>query len=562
MKIVEKLLYFIASLVALLFLVMLVCMINPDVNEALSDLTNKIAENREEKAREAEEAEEAAANPGAPSEAADEGAEATEPGSEETALETTTESGSMVRRNSKPYDEYVSGWTDDGISDEYLNDDTYDDFADALTEGSISGLTGDYDEDELRRAYENSNESRADYEIPEAEVEIVKDEDEAAEVVKDTTIGETGKGLDFDPLFYPYYNILNDKGKRLYNQIYANAVALNESFLPVEDATGAEWDNAMFSVVYDHPELFWMDTSLYTQYDYNGNVIKLSFHYYDEIPDIPAAKEKFEASAQEMIAGAKDLESDYEKEKYIHDLLDNKLTYDFAELNQSAYSAIVYDTTVCAGYSKGFQYLMQQLGVPTYTCVGWGGFGILFGGMHGWNIIKLDDDFYNVDCTWDDAVPVGYEYFNLSDADNDMHTRMFNSVYLPPCNGSKYSGLEKNSLADYGFTAGDVLTSMDEYYAYCRDKTLNTSERYDENSFECLFDAVISKDLYDEWKRAYSNADYYDAYLSDVINTLGNGDQYDFFIPIGLVICDEEELSDGSYLILHGAFMGWAAMNF
>ena len=75
---------------------------------------------------------------------------------------------------------------------------------------------------------------------------------------------------------------------------------------------------------------------------------------------------------------------------------------------------------------------MQLLEVPTYNCHGWGGRE-----RHAWNIIKLDDGFHNVDCTWDDSLS-NYDYFNLSDAENDSHRRMEFSVYLPPCVSSNY----------------------------------------------------------------------------------------------------------------------------
>ncbi len=456
----------------------------------------------------------------------------------------------------KPYEEYAKKWTGDGISDEYLNNTTYNDTVKELP------VDSDTNEEELRKAYEDSRESRNDYQVTETEVKVVENEEEALEVLKDTDVGETGEKEKFDPLYYPYYDMLNEKGKKLYKQIYANAMALNDTFLPVEDATGSEWDTAMFSVVYDHPELFWLDAALYRQYDYNGNVIKLKLYFYDELPDIPAAKKVFEEKAQEMIAGAKDLETDYEKEKYIHDLLGNKLTYEFADLNQSAYSAIVNDATVCAGYSKGFQYLMQQLEVPTYTCVGWGGYSRSNGSMHGWNIIKLDSDYYNVDCTWDDDDPVRYDYFNLSDADNDLHTRMLNSVYLPPCNGGQYSGLEKMTLSDYGFKDSDVVRSMDDYYELCKNKTLNENVQDGDKSYKCSFNTVISKDIYKKWESDYKNNKEYEKYLDEVIGTLANGEQYDFFVPIGFVLCDTEELDDGNWLINHAIYMSYVAYNF
>ena len=110
----------------------------------------------------------------------------------------------------------------------------------------------------------------------------------------------------------------------------------------------------------------------------------------------------------------------------------DKLNYQYNSLDQSAYSSVVLDNTVCAGYARCFQYLMQLVEVPTYNCHGWGG-----SERHAWNIIKLDDGFHNVDCTWDDSL-AGYDYFNLSDAENKSHRRMEFSVYLPPCVSSDY----------------------------------------------------------------------------------------------------------------------------
>mgnify|MGYP006990155591 CR=1 FL=1 len=49
---------------------------------------------------------------------------------------------------------------------------------------------------------------------------------------------------------------------------------------------------------------------------------------------------------------------------------------------------------------------MTQLGIPCYYCTGFAGEN------HAWNIIRLDDEYYNVDVTWDDTTPNTYDYFN------------------------------------------------------------------------------------------------------------------------------------------------------
>ncbi len=306
----------------------------------------------------------------------------------------------------------------------------------------IKVIVKDEDEDseaeELSKAQDNQEQTpaytpgipagRSSYAAFDPEIIELTDPGLAKQAINSADYGQLGDGLTFDTQFYPYYHMLNDTGKALYRQIYANTLALNTTFRPIEQVSMDTMQMVLLSVVFDHPELFWLDTTFYQEYDYNGVALKLRLRYYDRIPDIPTANQKFLANANAIVAGASGLSDNYEKELYIHNYLADKLTYKHNPLDQSAYSAIVGDNTVCAGYAKAFQYLMQRLGVPTYLCVG------SAGEMHAWNIIKLGDNYYNVDCTWDDQNPTVYDYFNLSDADNYMHKRMFNSVYLPACN--------------------------------------------------------------------------------------------------------------------------------
>ncbi len=259
--------------------------------------------------------------------------------------------------------------------------------------------------------------------------EIIELEDEglARQAMNSVDYGELGDGLDFNAEFYPYYNMLSDDGKSLYRQIYANTISLNTAFRPIQQVSMDTMQMIILSVVFDHPELFWLDTTFYQEYDYQGVAVKLRLRYYDKIGDIPAANSQFIAAADAILAGAEGLSDNYAKELYIHNALADKLTYKHNPLDQSAYSAIVGNNTVCAGYAKAFQYLMQRLGIPTYLCAGYAG------EMHAWNIIKLGDYYYNVDVTWDDQDPTVYDFYNLSDRDNYMHHRMYNSVYLPTC---------------------------------------------------------------------------------------------------------------------------------
>lgn len=246
--------------------------------------------------------------------------------------------------------------------------------------------------------------------------------------------GETGDGLSFSAEKYPYYQMLTENQQSVYRQIYANAQDLTEKFAPEKTVSASDVKTAFEAVIGDHPELFWLETGYSSKYLANGQCVEIDLKYNSTADDLESAKQRFDAAAQNLITGAASLDSDYEKEKYVHDALASAVNYDLtADMNQSAYSALVNGKSVCAGYARAYQYLLQQLGIPCYYCTGYSG------GDHAWNIVKLDDGYYNVDVTWDDANTLRYDYFNKTDADfASTHVRQNLSVYLPACNGTAY----------------------------------------------------------------------------------------------------------------------------
>lgn len=265
----------------------------------------------------------------------------------------------------------------------------------------------------------------------------------ADEILSTLSKGRTGDRLTFEERMYPYYHMLNDTQQALYRQIYANADALIDNFSPVRSIVSTDLKNAFTAVVNDHPELFWVETAYRYKYAPLGEIAEIKLTFNSTVNDIDKAKRDFEAAAKLIKDSTYGLYTDYEKEKKVHDELISRVKYDAnAPMNQSAYSALVNGRTVCAGYARAFQYVMQQLDIPCYYVTGYAGEN------HAWNIVGLDDGYYNVDTTWDDTNPNTYDYFNRSDADYaGNHVRRDLSVYLPPCNGNKYSGLEVNPPA-------------------------------------------------------------------------------------------------------------------
>lgn len=255
--------------------------------------------------------------------------------------------------------------------------------------------------------------------------------------------------------------------------------------------------------------------------------------------DLNSAKALFEENAGQILSGAQNLANDYEKEKFVHDALIERISYQMsAEMNQSAYSALVNGQTVCAGYARAFQYLMQQLGVPCYYCTGYAGEN------HAWNIVRLDDGYYNVDTTWDDTGDGTYDYFNKTDADYaDSHLRQEMSVYLPSCDGQAYRGLEPEngglrSLEEAGIAEEQVITDMPGYYADCYEQILQNGI----GSYT-FYNVIEGEELFRTWYREHQTEKYKEAYMREALAGIGASSCE--------MTLEAEELQGGRYLISH-----------
>lgn len=270
---------------------------------------------------------------------------------------------------------------------------------------------------------------KADLKMADGKGELVNENAASADT------GYSGVDYGFSDEMYPYRAMLTDQQQKVYDQVYENAENLNTSFTLVEILSKDGINNVMTAVFNDHPELFWLDTSYSYGYTTKGTVVSLTLVLNETAKNISSSRQKFQAAVTKIIAEASKVSGDVEKEKVVYKELMNRVVYDEnSVLNQSAYSAMVNGSSVCAGYSRAFQYILQQLNIPCYFCSGYAN-----GGYHAWNIVKVDGKFYNADLSWDDELgdisnSYSYVYFNISDKIiSSDHTRREMSVNLPRC---------------------------------------------------------------------------------------------------------------------------------
>lgn len=389
---------------------------------------------------------------------------------------------------------------------------------------------------------------RGGYEPVKEDLEQILEE-EADNLSSVIAAGDLGEDLSFDTELYPYYAMLEADMQQLYRQIYANARNLTDSFTPAVEVNVSQVKTVFEAVYNDHPELFWLETGYSCKYLSSGKCVELILKYNGTIDYFEQAKADFNERAEIILSGAGAQSSSFEQEKYVHDALMEMVEYDeTAPMNQSAYSALVLGRSVCAGYARSFQYLMQQLGIPCYYCMG------TSGEDHAWNIIKLDNTYYNVDVTWDDTDPATYDYFNKSDEEfAGTHVRTGLSVYLPACGastaesgGETSSGvrdlinenpqqplswvsrgkpnlspedqaaaaLKAENLKKAGITEDQVLENMEAYYKDCVEqmKEVGTGEQQ--------FTNVIPESLWPTVEKAYSSGDYWKGYVEAALKEL------------------------------------------
>lgn len=198
-----------------------------------------------------------------------------------------------------------------------------------------------------------------------------------------------------------YYNQINDDDKKVYQEILEGVKTnTQEIFVHSKDA---DRTNLIFQyVLKDYPEIFWCDSSIKsTTYDDKEpyTIVTPAYLYGEE--EKTARKAEIEAAVQECLSGIKTEDSDYEKILYIYEYIVNTVDYETdAPDNQNICSVFINKKSVCAGYSRAAQYLLERLGVfCTYVT------GVTNDNEnHAWNLVKCNGNYYYLDVTWGDPV--------------------------------------------------------------------------------------------------------------------------------------------------------------
>lgn len=161
-------------------------------------------------------------------------------------------------------------------------------------------------------------------------------------------------------------------------------------------------DKIFQCVLIDHPELFFVEGYTYTKYTRGESLLAIDFagSYSMDKDAALLRKQEIEAGVASLLAGIGPEASEYDKVKYVYETLIKNTDYDLnAPDNQNIYSVFVNHFSVCQGYAKATQYLLNSLGVECTLVMG----TVDTGEGHAWNLVRVDGNYYYVDTTWGDA---------------------------------------------------------------------------------------------------------------------------------------------------------------
>jgi len=308
----------------------------------------------------------------------------------------------------------------------------------------------------------------------------------------------------------PVYEALSEEEKALYEQV-RDAVLGFEEFVKFDPPVQRDMARKIYSLVYSQERnYFWLSNIFYAP-DSEVSMLRMNYLYEREDAEIKRAELDFAAST--ILGGISSEASGFDKVVYFHDEIIRGCSFSTDEQHvNSAYGVLVTGYGQCEGYAAAMALLCDKAGIPNYIVCGRNSEG----STHAWNKIRLDGEWYNVDCTWDDPIIkrndpdfVRHDYLLVKDSEIEGKTHFTDELY----NGYTTCGSEKfNYFSGKGLIFDTAGEGVEELVRQVREKGFAGEREVeirfsDVNAFYAvmarLFDSGEMRDIIEDANEQY-----------------------------------------------------------
>ncbi len=285
--------------------------------------------------------------------------------------------------------------------------------------------------------------------------------------------------------------------------------------------TERDIDRIFQCVLNDHSELFYVDGYSYVKYTRGDELTAVEFSgtYNVDRETALLRSQEIEAAADAITAGIAPEASDYEKVKYVYDTLITTTDYELQSPdNQNIYSVLVNHRSVCQGYAKATQYLLNRLGVECTLVLG----TVEGGEGHAWNLVNVDGSYYYVDTTWGDAsyqveetdaalsvsMPeINYDYLNVTTSELTRTHTIGGDIPMPECTAMEANYYVREGAWFSSCDRGQLQTLFDRADSDAREDV--SIKCADAGCYAEMVQFLITKQkIFDFWKGAGSSIAY------------------------------------------------------
>jgi len=273
-----------------------------------------------------------------------------------------------------------------------------------------------------------------------------------------------------------FYSQLNEEQQGIF-RVLRDGVERGDDEIQIDTNDAGEVHRIFRLVMFDYPEFFWATGSAAsTVYEWSDGRVYTVFEpeYGHTGEEREAMQAEIEGVVESFLASVEPGLSEYELVRVVYEYIISTTTYDLdAPDHQNIYSVFVNRASVCAGFSRAAQLLLNRLGIfSTYVV----GTAYVPGKTdapipHAWNLVRVYGEYYYLDVTWGspvfqedstltDRIEVLYDYLLVNEALLFRTHTLDENITMPPTTSLQHNFFVMNGMFYDAHDEARVLEAM------------------------------------------------------------------------------------------------------